>query len=341
MICENCGTVGPIEDQGIIYIRPAFAKLTLMLQNSGCPVTRTTDGYSVSYSNRDELLSLLQLLQALSPEERQQLFFSVSQPGRERSVLRWIPLHLLEERLQHGDVVNLILSRQFTSYLQPIVNREEEIVAYEFLLRPLPKGPSFQPMSLFEVARKTGLHSFLDRSARISAIEMSARRLPNGIKRFVNFLPSSIYNPEFCLTHTLNAIHQLQLDPADFVFEVVETEKIEDVSHLQSIFEVYRKNGISVAMDDVGSGYATVEQVIRLKPDYVKIDRALVQGCDENHHLQKRLERITDIARDVGAVVLAEGIERRQEYEICREIGIELAQGYLFGKPAAEPVLSH
>jgi EAL domain-containing protein (putative c-di-GMP-specific phosphodiesterase class I) len=136
--------------------------------------------------------------------------------------------------------------------MQPIIDlHTRQTFAYEFVLRPARDHAPFSPYELFQAAQETGLHSFLDRQARISAIETSALHLPNGIKRFINFLPSSIYNPNYCLSHTFHAIERLRLDPSDFVFEVVETERIKDINHLQSIFQVYKKEGMKVALDDV------------------------------------------------------------------------------------------
>ncbi|NMO96349.1 EAL domain-containing protein [Paenibacillus lemnae] len=341
MQCDNCTTLEPIEDQGYVYIRPGYAEVHQLFLDHGLSVQETSEGCTVAYEVLEEMLTLIKLLKDISPGIREELSFSVT--GRETSLSRrkWLPLKQLEEQLKHLDVVNIIMEQQFTSFMQPIVDSRQNIVAYEFLLRPREDSAPFQPYQLFETARTTGLHSFLDRSARISAIETSALWLPRGIKRFVNFLPSSIYNPEYCLSHTFNTINRLSLDPSDFVFEVVETERVDNVNHLQSIFEVYRRNGIAVAMDDVGAGYSTLEQMVRLKPDYVKIDRSLIDRCDQNVEQQQQLAIIANTAREFGANVLAEGIERQEEFEFCRQIGIDLAQGYLFGKPAARPPMDY
>lgn len=337
MFCNNCSTIEPIEDQGMIHLSPVLPELVLLFREKGCTVEETSEGCAVYYSNCDNLLSLMQLMQELPLSIRQQLKFNVMGTSAGDCQHPWISLQQFDKHMQQYDVVSIILEKQFTSFMQPIVDCSKRVVAYEFLLRPSEKGIPFQPSELFEAARKTGLHSFLDRAARISAIETSAHWLPKGVKRFVNFLPSSIYNPEFCLSHTFETIERLSLEPTDFVFEVVETDPIDDVKHLQSIFEVYRRNGISVAMDDVGAGYSTLEQMVRLQPDYVKIDRSLIDHCDVNTASQKQLLKIVNTAREFGAKVLAEGIERLEEFEHCCEIGIELAQGYLFGKPASRP----
>ncbi|WP_054956962.1 EAL domain-containing protein [Paenibacillus dakarensis] len=341
MLCYNCGTFEPIEYQRIVYIRPACAELISLFCTNGFAAEEIQESCILKYKDREEMLSVLQLLQGLNPSIRQKLKFCVTGGIAPCTQHRWMPLSDFEEFIEQCDVATIILEKQFTSYMQPIVDDAESIVAYEFLLRSRKSGIPFQPNRLFEIARTAGLHSFLDRAARISAIETSALWLPKGVKRFVNFLPSSVYEPEFCLSHTFRTIERLALEPTDFVFEVVETERVDDMQHLQSIFEVYRQNGISVAMDDVGAGYSTLEQMVRLKPDYVKIDRSLIDRCDEKRAHQRQLALITNLAHSFGAKVLAEGIERREEYEFCRGIGMEMAQGYLFGKPAQRPPLDY
>ncbi|GGF65057.1 hypothetical protein GCM10010912_07580 [Paenibacillus albidus] len=250
---------------------------------------------------------------------------------------RWVSLDQLNIRINNNHLIDIIIKQDFCSYMQPIVNFAEEIVGFEFLLRPLPHGSRFQPYELFELARQAGFHSFLDRAARISAIETGAKLLPGGIKRFINFLPSSIYNPMYCLTHTFEVISRLKQDPQDFVFEVVETEKIDNIPHLQTIFAEYRLQGMQVALDDVGAGYSTVEVMSTLKPDYVKIDRSLISYCDEDPVKQKVIRDIMNLAGEFGGKLLAEGIERREEYQFCRDLGMDLGQGYLFGKPEKKP----
>ena len=175
------------------------------------------------------------------------------------------------------------------------------------MLRPAEHGRAFSSYELFEVARETGLHSFLDRTARITAIETSAKYLARGVKRFVNFLPSSIYNPEYCLTHTFEAIERLSLDPKDFVFEVVETEQIQQLSTLQHIFEVYRSRGMSVALDDVGAGFSTIELMNRLEPDFVKIDRSLIDCCDQDEVKQQKIKTLFSYLIGLEAKCLPRG----------------------------------
>lgn len=340
MSCSGCSVIRPIEDQGIVRIKPLNNSLTHMLLQQGIGAEVIADCTVVPYNQKEEILDLLQVLKTLPQEERTHIKLFITGLGiHTEDKHSWIPLDQLEARLENQSVVDMISHEKFASHMQPIVDTNEQIIGFEFLLRSAPGYQSFQPYQLFEVARQTGLHSFLDRVARITAIETSAQWVPNGLKRFINFLPSSIYNPKHCLSHTFQAIDRLNLIPEDFVFEVVETENIEHLPQLLHIFDLYREKGMSVALDDVGSGYSTIELMSELKPDYVKIDRSLVDHCDQDPVKQREINRITEAALQFKGQVLAEGIERYEDFQFCKDVGINLAQGYLFGKPAERPPL--
>lgn len=329
MSCPDCQSIAPLEDRGTVRLRLITANGALSEH---------------SYSSKEELLDLLSGLQSedsLGEETELCILPESRYPGSAAQEV-WLPLSIWQARVRHSDLISIIHERRFTSHMQKIVDLRNggEVYGYEMLLRPKENSSPFHPYELFRAAQETGFHSFLDRAARISAIEAGARHLDKGLKRFVNFLPSSIYNPEYCLTHTFRAIHEHRQDPADFVFEVVETERIADISKLASIFNVYKRNGMKVALDDVGAGYSTREVLAALKPDYVKIDRDVVRFSDQDPERRRSLKAIVETSLSVGAVILAEGLERPEELEVCRAAGVHLAQGYLFGMPgpAADPV---
>lgn len=337
MNCGECSDIEPVEDAGILKLKPCPVSLAAAVSAAGYKLTDASDTGIAAYASREELLDLLELLERLQSVLDVRLSLCIKGHLSRVRLERWLTLDQLRTRFTHNNLITIIANHDFCSHLQPIVNFREEIVGFELLLRPLPQGNPFQPYELFELARRTGFHSFLDRAARISAIETSERLLPKGIKRFINFLPSSIYNPKYCLTHTFEAIRRLNQEPEDFVFEVVETENISDIGHLQAIFAEYRQQGMKVALDDVGAGYSTVEVMSALQPDYVKIDRALISYCDTDEGKQSVIRDIMNRAADFGAQMLAEGIERKEEFLFCRDIGMDLGQGYLFGKPEEKP----
>ncbi|WP_444683933.1 EAL domain-containing protein [Alkalicoccus luteus] len=243
----------------------------------------------------------------------------------------------LFEQVKHPIFVKIIQERLFQSFMQPVIDTATgEPFGYEFLLRPNSKLFPFSPGELFAFSQRSGLQSMLDSQARINAIRTGAHMLENGMKRFINFLPSSIYDPRHCLQSTFKAVREYGVQADDLVFEVVETEKIEDINHLQFIFDEYKKAGVHVALDDVGSGHATLEVLQKLKPDYAKIDRSLVEHCDQHPEKIAYIKKLKETAAAQGTLLLAEGIERPEEYEALKPI-VDLVQGYFFGRPLMKP----
>ena len=339
MSCSGCTLKQPIENQGIVRIKPVNTTLMNSLLEQGMGAEVIADCTVVPYRKKEEILNLLHCLRILPKYDRTYMKISITGLGERAVYSPWIPVIQMEARVENQSVVDIIRFEKFASHMQPIVDTNEQIMGFEFLLRPAHGDYSFQPYQLFEVARETGLHSLLDRAAQITAIKTSALWVPNGFKRFINFLPSTINNPKYCLSDTVETIDRLNLDPNDFVFEVVETENIEHIPQLLRIFDLYREKGMSVALDDVGSGYSTVELMSDLKPDYVKIDRSLIDHCDQDPIKQREITRIAEAAFQFKGQVLAEGIERYEDFQFCKNAGIHLAQGYLFGKPSERPPL--
>lgn len=246
-----------------------------------------------------------------------------------------ISLTSLLARVRERETVDLINYGRLVSYLQPIVSLKNggHLYGYESLLRT--EAPQqVSPGKLFSTAHETGLLSLLDKRAREAAIKSKKEKIPAGIKSFINFLPSTIYNPEYCLRHTFNLVNQYQIDPDELVFEVVESEKIADIDHLKKVLNTYKRQGMKVALDDVGAGFSTLEVLEMLNPDYVKIDRQYINRCDQDSANQEFLARVIELAEKLGITVLAEGIEQKEELEYCMKIGIDLAQGYYLGKPS-------
>jgi EAL domain-containing protein (putative c-di-GMP-specific phosphodiesterase class I) len=328
--CINCGVSIPFYENGVLTIKGEEKLNISRFSFSGESDTKNT--YQFKYKTFSELLKMLQELEATLSTERWGA--GISSGG---SHPRIIPFHDFKKRMVNREAVDFIQNGKLVSYFQPIIElQNDQLFGYESLLRSGDHENEISPGVLFQTANETGLHSLLDQRARETAIRCRKDQLEKGVKSFINFLPSTIYNPEFCLQHTFSIVEKYDVDPADLVFEVVETEKIVDVEHLKSVFAVYRREGMKVALDDVGSGFATLEMLSQLKPDFVKIDRSYIEHCDTNFKHQSFLKEVTHISRELGIRVLAEGIERKEELAYCKALGVDLAQGYYIGKPMKE-----
>jgi EAL domain-containing protein (putative c-di-GMP-specific phosphodiesterase class I) len=121
--------------------------------------------------------------------------------------------------------------------------------------------------------------------------------------------------------------------PSDLVLEVSERESIKNFSIFRDIRERYRSLGIKVALDDTGAGYAGLEAVMQLAPDFIKVDISLVRSVDRDSGRRVLLQALQDISEAIGAQVIAEGIETEGELEALRKMRIPFGQGYLLGRP--------
>lgn len=210
---------------------------------------------------------------------------------------------------------------------------------YECLMRGrTPEGELIGAPTLLEWARQEHLAFMLDRTTREAHLRAAgAAKVPAGVHFLVNFLPTAIYRPEFCLATTVRAAQESGLDPDRVVFEVVETERLTDRTHLKSILAFYREKGFKVALDDVGSGWSGLSLLGDLDPDLIKIDRDLVARSTKSAFHREICAALVRLGQQAGELVLAEGVETEEEWRTLEALGVNLFQGYLFGRPAPEP----
>ncbi len=238
-------------------------------------------------------------------------------------------------------LVTLLGDRRLTSYFQPIVAAREvgKIVAQEALLRGLDDNGVIPPGRILGAAKTAELLFQVDLAARRSAIrEAVTHQIPHqGQKVFVNFTPSSIYDPAFCLLSTVEYINDTGIPHEQIVFEITESERVDDIERLRHILDFYRGAGFGVALDDIGSGYSGLNLLHQLRPDYVKLDMELIRGVDRDGYKAVVARKIVEIAQELGITTLAEGIETEAELRWVQQAGIDLAQGFLLGKPTSPP----
>jgi EAL domain-containing protein (putative c-di-GMP-specific phosphodiesterase class I) len=235
--------------------------------------------------------------------------------------------------------VGVLADAEFWSVYQPIVSlADRSTVGHEALLRGVVDGREVGGGDLFFVAEQAGWLHRLDRIGRESAITGAVPWIGHD-DLFVNFNPQSIYRPQVCLASTERVVHETGIRPAQLVFEVVESHAIADRGHLVSILDHYRSLGWRVALDDVGAGWSSLSLLAAVRPEVVKLDKSLVQELPDDG-ARTVLRAITGLAHQLGAVVVAEGVETERLADEVTAIGADLGQGWLFGRPVrpAPPV---
>lgn len=236
----------------------------------------------------------------------------------------------------HESLKEIIIEENIRTLYQPIVDlRTGEIFAYEALTRG-PAGSAMEsPLMLFGVADKTNLSFELDRLCRRKALVNLKGLAPNQ-KVFVNTFPTTMHDPEFKGDALESLLKSTGLKGENIVFEVTERVAIENYSLFQKEQSYFSNLGFGLAVDDIGSGYGSLEAIANLRPQYVKVDLSIVRDIHENPVKLELLKAIADISRKIGAKVLVEGIEKKEELQVVRQQGCDYGQGFLLGRPEAQ-----
>ena len=224
------------------------------------------------------------------------------------------------------------LGFEFRLAFQPVVDaRDRSIYGYEALVRT-PEGGSAADV----IAQVTPeqLYRF-DQTCRVRAI-VTAAELGLRSRLFINFFPNAVYQPATCIRLTLRAAQISGFPTENLVFEAAESEEVRDQAHVRRIFSDYRSRGFQTAIDDFGAGYAGLSSLTGFQPDLIKLDMGLIRGIDTDPVRQAIVAGTARIASGIGSTLLAEGVETAGEYRMLRALGIDLFQGYLFGRPALE-----
>lgn len=249
------------------------------------------------------------------------------------------PLSRLIARMEGQWLVDIMASDRLETWFQPIVHTADpgRTFAHECLVRVRrPDGSIELPDTIFRIARAGDLLFHLDRICRLTAIRFAeTHKIPHRI--FINFNPSTIYDPEYCLQTTVAAIKKTGIPHERIVFEVVESDDVKDADHLIRILDFYRRHGFHVAMDDLGAGYSSLNLLSKLRPDFIKLDMELVRCVDQDAYKAIIASNLIRLAQELGVGIIAEGVERPEEWRWLKKQGADYAQGFLFANPGLPP----
>src|SRR5438046_6749600 len=230
---------------------------------------------------------------------------------------------------------DIIRRKRVTTLFQPIVRANDiSVFGYEILTRG-PAHSSFRNSDmLFSFARETKLAWALE----AIALDCALRRLRNlnlGDRKCLLNLEAEMFGESEFRIHEMASFFAEHR--GNFVLELTERAAIEDYAVFRKLLDEFRDKGIEVAIDDAGSGYASLEAIAALAPDYLKVTKSLVSTPADEPIKQDLVTILVDLAGKLGAKTIAEGIETVDEYETCRDVGIDLMQGYYLAHPHEMP----
>ena len=240
-----------------------------------------------------------------------------------------------------AELRSILHEGRLTTYYQPIVDMDDvSIMGYEALTRG-PLNSAFEvPKVLFAYSDRNHLSSELDVLCRRQALR-NARGFDPKKKLFLNSLPETLGTPGLG-EHNLKALlEEVDLQPGNLVLEITERTGIEDFEAFGRELERLRRLGFLVAIDDVGTGYSSLQTVSEVAADFLKIDISLIKNIHQSLIKQDLVHSLLQVASRTRTRVIAEGIETVEEYQALRACGVRYGQGFYFARPApAFPVLA-
>jgi EAL domain-containing protein (putative c-di-GMP-specific phosphodiesterase class I) len=212
---------------------------------------------------------------------------------------------------------------------QPIIRASNRtLFGYEALLRSAePTLP--RPGAILDAAERLERLALLGQAIRSSAAHPVAARTDTG-HLFVNLHTRDLLDPT--LTSPDSPLSKIA---GRVVLEITERASLEEIKDIPSRVARLREMGFQIAIDDLGAGYAGLTSFALLEPEIVKLDMTLVRNVHKQSTKQKLIRSMTALCKDMGMMVVGEGVENIEERDALIELGCDLLQGYLFAKPAA------
>jgi diguanylate cyclase (GGDEF)-like protein len=244
--------------------------------------------------------------------------------GRAR---RYDPEHVFVVTEEQRDGFAAMIARPdaIRTVFQPIVGLTSgEPVGYEALAR-FDGKVGLPPSWWFSEAHRFGLGAALEAQSVRAALTAGGR--PPGTFLSLNLSPSALAS-----TDVMAALPE---DLDGLVIEITEEERVLDVEALQRHLDPLRARGARIAVDDAGEGYAGLQQVMRMRADIIKLDRALVADVNSDPAKVALIGSLVHFARSTGAVICAEGVETLQELRTLIHLGVAHGQGWALARPAA------
>jgi EAL domain-containing protein (putative c-di-GMP-specific phosphodiesterase class I) len=228
------------------------------------------------------------------------------------------------------ELKRLIETGSVRAVFHPIVRMSDGLViGHEALTRPGLATSFTSVEELFTFAESTDLLMDFERLCRATAIRAAAT-LPSRGLVFLNASSRAVEDPEWQSGVVDAQLAQVGLRPDGVVVEITERLAIDRQDAFQAALRGFKARGYRVAVDDMGAGYASLQSLAAIEPDYLKFDVSLVREIDKSSIKRSLLESLRGLAEKIRARVIAEGVEREQERATLIALGIELGQGFYF-----------
>ncbi len=239
---------------------------------------------------------------------------------------------------ERAELERLLDEELLKPVFQPILDfRVRAVLGYEALIRGPEGGLLSRPDQLFGAAARCGLSLRLEHACREASLRAFARQRLAG-KLFLNVTPDCLLDPRLMNGRTRDLLNELGIAPNRVVLELTENQQITDMPGILEALLHYRGRGFQIAIDDLGEGFTNLRMWSELRPEFVKIDKHFVHGIADDRIKFHFVRAMQDLAEIGNASLVAEGIEREEDFVCIRDMGIACGQGYFIAHPESSPV---
>jgi EAL domain-containing protein (putative c-di-GMP-specific phosphodiesterase class I) len=240
------------------------------------------------------------------------------------------------------ELQKIVKNNALNTFFQPILKlRTGETIGYEALNRPAVTDQFPNTEMFYEFVGQSNQVFFFECFCRNISLKRYIDRLKGNLQKenslvFINIHPHVMLDSNYHCGETLQLLSDLGIEPNQVVFELTEKSAVTDFPLFEKVLSNYRSQGFRIAIDDVGSGYNSLKTLIYLKPEFIKLDKSLIQNIDQRVEQQQLVKLIVEYAKLSSTEIIAEGIERLEDLAYIVEQGVDYGQGYALGKPHQE-----
>ena len=235
-------------------------------------------------------------------------------------------------------IQDAITHEEFVLYFQPKVDLiDETLCSAEVLVRWNHPTKGFLPPSEFiPFAEETHLIRDIDKYVVRKTFEyVQKHQKSQNMLLALNLSAQSLCSIE-TLTYFKEMLEKTKINPKSICIEIVETANMHDIEISQKVVEKLKEMGFKIAIDDFGTGYSSISYLVKYPAHFIKIDRSFIQDITENHISQTMVKNMIGLAHGLKMMVVAEGIETREELNMLKRFRCDIGQGYFFSKPIDE-----
>jgi EAL domain-containing protein (putative c-di-GMP-specific phosphodiesterase class I) len=234
-----------------------------------------------------------------------------------------------------NDIKIAIHNDKIIPVFQPIVDRDQNIIKHEILMRmekeTKVKTELISPFFFLNIAMKTKQYNYLTKIMAEKSFKIADKE--DGDFSFNISFEDIIHEPTILMLKDQIAKYKIG---HKLIFEIVESENIEDYEIVKNFISDFRELGVRIAIDDFGAGFSNFQHILEIEPDYLKLDGSMIKNIDKSKKSYEFVKSIVGLTKAIGIKTIAEFVHSKEVFEICYKLGVDEFQGYYFSPPIQE-----